>query len=98
MDPAVKILNTLVENRVCATIFPTGAISETAQGQAALAIVKAHPELFEVANHTMNHCDLVRGGGGAPGATQASYCSTLAPAPTLAEVTSELVNGNASIS
>jgi peptidoglycan/xylan/chitin deacetylase (PgdA/CDA1 family) len=31
-----------------------------------MAIVKAHPELFEVGNHTMHHCDLVRGGGGSP--------------------------------
>ena len=31
-----------------------------------LAIIRAHPELFEIANHTMYHCDLVRGGGGSP--------------------------------
>jgi peptidoglycan/xylan/chitin deacetylase (PgdA/CDA1 family) len=28
--------------------------------------VRAHPELFEIGNHTMHHCDLVRGGGGSP--------------------------------
>ena len=50
MTPAVTILKILVENRVCATLFPTGSISRTAEGQAALAIVKAHPELFEVGN------------------------------------------------
>jgi peptidoglycan/xylan/chitin deacetylase (PgdA/CDA1 family) len=66
MDPAVDILTFLVENGVCATIFPTGAMSQTAHGQAALAIVRAHPELFEIGNHTMYHCDLVRGGGGSP--------------------------------
>jgi peptidoglycan/xylan/chitin deacetylase (PgdA/CDA1 family) len=66
MDPAVDILSFLVANEVCATIFATGAMSQTAQGQAALAIVRAHPELFEIANHTMYHCDLVRGGGGSP--------------------------------
>lgn len=90
MTPATKILQLLVANRVCATIFPTGAISRTAEGQAALAIVKAHPELFEVGNHTMNHCDLVRGGGGAPGSAQAAICSALAPSPTEAEVKAEL--------
>ncbi|MDQ2674165.1 MAG: polysaccharide deacetylase family protein [Chloroflexota bacterium] len=66
MDPAVDIMNFLVANRVCATIFATGVMSQTAQGQQVMAIIKAHPELFEIANHTMYHCDLVRGGGGSP--------------------------------
>lgn len=66
MDPAVDILNFLIDNGVCATIFATGAMSQTSQGQAALTIVKSHPELFEIGNHTMHHCDLVRGGGGSP--------------------------------
>ena len=66
MDPAVDIMNFLVANRVCATIFATGVMSQTAQGQRVMAIIKAHPELFEIANHTMYHCDLVRGGGGSP--------------------------------
>lgn len=66
MDPAVDIMSFLVANRVCATIFATGVMSETAQGQQVMAIIRAHPELFEIANHTMYHCDLVRGGGGSP--------------------------------
>jgi peptidoglycan/xylan/chitin deacetylase (PgdA/CDA1 family) len=66
MDPAVDIMNFLVANHVCATIFATGIMSETAQGQQVMAIIRAHPELFEIANHTMYHCDLVRGGGGSP--------------------------------
>jgi peptidoglycan/xylan/chitin deacetylase (PgdA/CDA1 family) len=66
MDPAVDIMNFLVANRVCATIFATGVMSQTSQGQQVMAIIKAHPELFEIANHTMYHCDLVRGGGGSP--------------------------------
>ncbi len=66
MDPAVDIMNFLVANRVCATIFATGVMSETMQGQQVLTIIRAHPELFEIANHTMYHCDLVRGGGGSP--------------------------------
>lgn len=94
MTPAVQILKLLVANKVCATIFPTGAISRTADGQAALAIVKAHPELFELGNHTLNHCDLVRGGGGAPGGAEATFCNTLKPGPTEAEVKRELVDGD----
>jgi peptidoglycan/xylan/chitin deacetylase (PgdA/CDA1 family) len=66
MDPAVDIMNFLVTNRVCATIFATGVMSNTAQGQQVLGIIRAHPDLFEIANHTMYHCDLARGGGGSP--------------------------------
>jgi peptidoglycan/xylan/chitin deacetylase (PgdA/CDA1 family)/LysM repeat protein len=66
LDPAIDIMNFLVANKVCATIFPTGAMSNTPQGQQVLAIIRAHPELFEVGNHTMYHCDLLRGGGGSP--------------------------------
>ncbi len=66
MDPAVDIMNFLVANRVCATIFATGIMAQNAQGQKVMAIIRAHPDLFEIANHTMYHCDLVRGGGGSP--------------------------------
>jgi peptidoglycan/xylan/chitin deacetylase (PgdA/CDA1 family) len=66
MDPAVDIMNFLVANGVCTTIFATGIMSNTPQGQQVLGIIRAHPELFEIANHTMYHCDLARGGGGSP--------------------------------
>jgi peptidoglycan/xylan/chitin deacetylase (PgdA/CDA1 family) len=66
MDPAVDIMNFLVEHEVCATIFATGVMSETDRGRAVLAIIRANPQLFEIANHTMYHCDLARGGGGSP--------------------------------
>ena len=66
MDPAVDIMNFLVANDVCATIFATGVMSETPQGQQVMAIIAANPGLFEIANHTMYHCDLARGGGGSP--------------------------------
>lgn len=66
MDPAVDIMNFLVEHEVCATIFATGVMSETDEGQRVLAIIRANPHLFEIANHTMYHCDLARGGGGSP--------------------------------
>lgn len=66
MDPAVDIMNFLVADGVCATIFATGVMSQTERGQQVMAIIRAHPQLFEIANHTMYHCDLVRGGGGSP--------------------------------
>jgi peptidoglycan/xylan/chitin deacetylase (PgdA/CDA1 family)/LysM repeat protein len=66
MEPAADIMNFLVAHRVCATIFATGVMSQTPQGQQVMAIIKAHPDLFEIANHTMYHCDLARGGGGSP--------------------------------
>ena len=66
LDPGIDILSLLIANRVCVTIFPTGAMAQTAEGQGVMALVKAHPELFEIGNHTMHHCDLVLGGGGSP--------------------------------
>ncbi len=66
MEPAVDIMEFLVANRVCATIFATGVMSETPQGREVMAIIEANPHLFEIANHTMYHCDLARGGGGSP--------------------------------
>jgi peptidoglycan/xylan/chitin deacetylase (PgdA/CDA1 family)/LysM repeat protein len=66
LDPGVEILNFLIANEVCATLFPTGAMAQTAEGRTIMGIVRAHPELFEIGNHTMHHCDLVRGGGGSP--------------------------------
>ena len=66
LDPALQMMNLLVANKVCATMFPTGAMSQTTTGQQVLAIIRSHPELFEVGNHTMHHCDLVHGGLGSP--------------------------------
>jgi peptidoglycan/xylan/chitin deacetylase (PgdA/CDA1 family) len=66
LDPGVDILNLLIDRGVCATLFPTGAMAHTPQGQRIMAIVRAHPELFELGNHTMHHCDLVHGGLGSP--------------------------------
>jgi peptidoglycan/xylan/chitin deacetylase (PgdA/CDA1 family) len=66
LDPALDILNFLIANKICATLFPTGAMSATSTGQKVLAVIRAHPELFEVGNHTMHHCDLVHGGLGSP--------------------------------
>lgn len=66
LTPALDILHRLIIERVCASIFPTGAMATTTTGQQVLAIIRAHPELFEVGNHTMHHCDLRDGGGGSP--------------------------------
>ena len=66
LEPGVDILNFLIRHGVCATIFPTGAMAQTDHGREIMAIVRAHPELFEIGNHTMHHCDLVRGGLGSP--------------------------------
>jgi peptidoglycan/xylan/chitin deacetylase (PgdA/CDA1 family) len=66
LDPGIDILNLLIASKVCATIFPTGAMTQTTEGQQVMAVIRAHPELFEVGNHTMHHCNLVAGGGGSP--------------------------------
>lgn len=65
LDPAASILRQLLVERACTTVFPTGDAIATTKGAAAMAIVKAHPELFEVGNHTQHHCNLRDGGGGA---------------------------------
>lgn len=91
MDPAVDIMNFLVANDVCATIFATGAMSQTPQGQQVMAIIRAHPELFEIANHTMHHCDLVRGGSGSP---TTAPCQTGGP-PTASFIRTELTDAEA---
>ena len=76
LDPGIDILNLLIANGVCVTIFPTGAMAQTSGGQAVMALIAAHPELFEIGNHTMHHCDLVKGGGGSP---TAAPCKGITP-------------------
>lgn len=48
-----RILSALVENQVPATIFVTGKWLR--RNAAAVAVLKAHPELFEVENHGLRH-------------------------------------------
>ena len=88
LDPASAILEYLLLERVCTTVFPTGAAIATPEGAAAMAVVRAHPELFEVGNHTQNHCNLRDGGGG-----------TACPAtrPSAAFVAQELADAAAAI-
>jgi peptidoglycan/xylan/chitin deacetylase (PgdA/CDA1 family) len=64
LTPALNIVRYLELARVCATIFPTGVAASTETGMAVLAEVRAHPELFEIGNHTVHHCNLRDGGGG----------------------------------
>ncbi len=91
LDPGIDILNFLIAHHVCATLFPTGAMAQTTQGQAVMAIIRAHPELFEIGNHTMHHCDLVRGGGGSP---TTAPCVT-GGTPTAAFIRKELTDAAA---
>lgn len=49
----MRILNTLVDNAIPATIFVTGRWLK--RNDAALAILKAHPDLFEIENHGAMH-------------------------------------------
>ena len=76
----------LIVDRVCATIFPTGDAAATAEGRAAMALIAAHPELFEIGNHTQNHCNLRDGGGGA---------ACPADPPTDAQIQAELLDADA---
>jgi peptidoglycan/xylan/chitin deacetylase (PgdA/CDA1 family) len=81
LTPAMDIMERLVIDRVCATIHPTGDAALTTTGGAVMAMIKAHPELFEVGNHTMHHCNLRDGGTG-------SRCP--ATPPTTARIQAEL--------
>jgi peptidoglycan/xylan/chitin deacetylase (PgdA/CDA1 family) len=96
LDPALDILDYLIANKVCTTIFATGAMSQTAIGQKILGVVRQHPELFEVGNHTMHHCDLVRGGGGSPTAAPCKTSVTGSP-PTADFIRDELTSAGAII-
>lgn len=81
LTPAIDIMERLIVDRVCATIHPTGDAALTTTGTAVMALIKAHPELFEVGNHTMHHCNLRDGGGG-------KVCPTTRP--TVGRIQAEL--------
>jgi len=90
LEPALDILDLLIANKVCVTLFPTGAMAQTTQGKQVMAVIKAHPELFEIGNHTMHHCDLVHGGGGSP-----STAPCAGVTPTADFIRSELTEAGA---
>jgi peptidoglycan/xylan/chitin deacetylase (PgdA/CDA1 family) len=57
---ALAIVDWLVDQRVHATIFMTGAMAEnsnTDAGRRVLAIVEDHPDLFTLGNHSYTHRD-----------------------------------------
>ena len=57
---ALAIVDWLVDRRVRATIFMTGAMADnpnTDAGRQVLAIIDAHPELFTLGNHSYSHRD-----------------------------------------
>ena len=96
MVPAVKIIRLLIANRVCATIFPTGRQArDSVEGPQVMALIKAHPELFELGNHTMHHCDLSVGGAGSPSYTDVNHCNTAKPDPSPAFIKQELLDAEA---
>jgi peptidoglycan/xylan/chitin deacetylase (PgdA/CDA1 family) len=56
VTPAVAIMDWLIGAAIPATIFATGATgSLTPEGGQVLGLVTAHPELFEVGNHSWDH-------------------------------------------
>lgn len=75
---ATGIVDFLVEHQVCTTFFPTSIMADTTEGRRVMARIAAHPELFEVGNHTVHHCDLVNGGGGSPSAAPCAVPMTQA--------------------
>lgn len=76
LDPALDIVGYLAGNQVCTTFFLTGASADSAEGRAVIARIAASPHLFEIANHTYHHCDLVNGGGGSPSSTPCKVSMT----------------------
>lgn len=57
---ALTIVDWLVQHRVHATIFMTGAMADnvnTDAGRVVLGIIEAHPDLFTLGNHSYTHRD-----------------------------------------
>ncbi len=58
-DPAIAIMGWLEDHGVPATIFMTGAsVDSTTAGRQVISIVNAHPDLFDLGNHSYGHPDL----------------------------------------
>lgn len=58
VDPAVEIVQWLLDHEVHATLFPTGVMAtQTAQGYAALQLAATRPDLFDIGNHSWDHPD-----------------------------------------
>ncbi len=58
LDPAVDIVQWLIDHGVHATLFPTGKSgTQTTQGLAAMQLAATRPDLFDFANHSWDHPD-----------------------------------------
>jgi peptidoglycan/xylan/chitin deacetylase (PgdA/CDA1 family) len=58
LDPALDIVQWLIDHDVHATLFPTGKTgSQTAQGIAAMELAATRPDLFDFGNHSWDHPD-----------------------------------------
>jgi peptidoglycan/xylan/chitin deacetylase (PgdA/CDA1 family) len=58
LEPAVDIVQWLIDHEIHATLFPTGAsATQTAQGLAAMELAATRPDLFDFANHSWDHPD-----------------------------------------
>lgn len=58
LDPAVAIVQWLIDHDVHATLFPTGKSgTQTAQGLAAIQLAAERPDLFDIGNHSWDHPD-----------------------------------------
>ena len=58
LDPAVAIVQWLIDHDVRATLFPTGKSgTQSAQGIAAMQLAAEHPDLFDFGNHSWDHRD-----------------------------------------
>lgn len=82
----MRILNALVDNRIPATIFVTGKWLK--RNQAALAVLLAHPDLFEIENHGLNHV---------PAVDEATRIYSIRAAGGLAAVRVEVEGGSAAV-
>ena len=85
-DVDLRILDTLVDNKIPATLFVTGRW--LAHNAAALVTLQAHPELFQLENHGAMHIPAVTG-------TEKLY--GIAPAGTLEAVSAEIDGGAAAM-
>jgi peptidoglycan/xylan/chitin deacetylase (PgdA/CDA1 family) len=58
LDPAVDIVQWLIDHNVHATLFPTGKSgTQTAQGLVAMQLAATRPDLFDFGNHSWDHPD-----------------------------------------
>lgn len=58
LDPAVDIVQWLIDHEIPATLFPTGrSATQTPQGLAAMQLAATRPDLFDLANHSWDHPD-----------------------------------------